>query len=119
MALQGQSHIKITADVNDAKAKLQQMQAQLRNTGKTADDVSSSIQRAFQKIGSAVAVGLSVAGLQQFTHQLIQTRGEFQKLEIAFGTMLGSTEKADALMKQLTQTAAKTPFDMQGIAQGA
>lgn len=119
MALQGQSHIKITADVNDAKAKLQQMQAQLRNTGKTADDVSSSIQGAFQKIGSAMAVGLSVAGLQQFTNQLIQTRGQFQQLEIAFGTMLGSTEKADALMKQLTQTAAKTPFDMQGIANGA
>ena len=119
MALQGQSHIKITADVNDAKAKLQQMQAQLRNTGKTADDVSSSIQGAFQKIGSAMAVGLSVAGLQQFTNQLIQTRGQFQQLEIAFGTMLGSTEKADALMKQLIQTAAKTPFDMQGIAQGA
>lgn len=119
MALQGQSHIKITADVNDAKTKLQQMQAQLKNTGKTAEDVSSSIQGAFQKIGSAMAVGLSVAGLQQFTNQLIQTRGQFQQLEIAFGTMLGSTEKADALMKQLIQTAAKTPFDMQGIAQGA
>lgn len=119
MALQGQSHIKITADVNDAKAKLQQMQAQLRNTGKTADDVSSTIQGAFQKIGSTMAVGLSVAGLQQFTNQLIQTRGQFQQLEIAFGTMLGSTKKADMLMKQLIQTAAKTPFDMQGIAQGA
>ncbi len=119
MALQGQSHIKITADVNDAKTKLQQMQAQLKNTGKTADDVSSTIQGAFQKIGSAMAVGLSVAGLQQFTNQLIQTRGQFQQLEIAFGTMLGSTEKADMLMKQLIQTAAKTPFDMQGIAEGA
>lgn len=118
MALQGQSHIKVTADINDAKVKLQQMQEQLRNAGKTADDVSSTIQGAFQKIGSTMAVGLSVAGLQQFTNQLIQTRGQFQQLEIAFGTMLGST-KADTLMKQLVQTASKTPFDMQGIAQGA
>lgn len=119
MATQGQAHIKVTADISEAKVRLQQMQTQLKNTGKTADDVSSSIQGAFQKIGSAMAVGLSVAGLQQFTNQLIRTRGEFQQLEIAFGTMLGSTEKADALMKQLIQTAAKTPFDMQGIANGA
>ena len=33
--------------------------------------------------------------------------------------MLGSEEKAVQLMDQLVDTAAKTPFDLQGIADGA
>ena len=33
--------------------------------------------------------------------------------------MLGSSEKANVLMAQLTETAAKTPFDLQGVANGA
>lgn len=33
--------------------------------------------------------------------------------------MLGSADKADALMAQLVRTAATTPFDLEGVAQGA
>lgn len=45
--------------------------------------------------------------------------GEFQQLEVAFKTMLGSEDKANALMQQLVKTAATTPFDLQGVANGA
>ena len=47
---------------------------------------------------------------------IVTTRGQFQQLEIAFETMLRSGTKSKALMDQLVVTAAKTPFDLQGIA---
>lgn len=50
---------------------------------------------------------------------IAQVRGEFQQLKVAFKTMLGSEEKANALMQQLVKTAATTPFDLQGVANGA
>ena len=56
---------------------------------------------------------------QSLIRQIINIRGEFQQLEVAFETMLGSEEKAVQLMDQLVDTAAKTPFDLQGIADGA
>ncbi|MCS2730118.1 tape measure protein [Phocaeicola vulgatus] len=40
-------------------------------------------------------------------------------MEVAFKTMLGSEDKANALMQQLVKTAATTPFDLQGVANGA
>lgn len=60
-----------------------------------------------------------VAAIKVFVSDMVQVRGEFQKTQMAFETMLGSKEKADMLMSQMIQTAAKTPFDLQGVADGA
>lgn len=51
--------------------------------------------------------------------EVVNVRGQFQQLEVAFKTMLGSGEKASKLMNQLVRTAATTPFDLQSVAQGA
>ena len=59
------------------------------------------------------------AALKGLVTDMINVRGEFQKTSIAFETMLGSKEKADALMSQMVETAAKTPFDLQGVTSGA
>lgn len=68
------------------------------------------------KAAAAFGAGFTAKELIQ---NIIQVRGEFQQLEVAFTTMLGSSEKANVLMAQLTETAAKTPFDLQGVANGA
>lgn len=60
-----------------------------------------------------------VTALKGFVSELINVRGQFQQLEIAFSTMLKSKEKADKLMSELVEIAAKTPFDLQGIASSA
>lgn len=60
-----------------------------------------------------------VTALKGFVSELINVRGQFQQLEIAFSTMLKSKEKADKLMGELVDIAAKTPFDLQGIASSA
>lgn len=59
------------------------------------------------------------AALKGLVTDMINVRGEFQKTYISFETMLGSKEKADALMAQMVETAAKTPFDLQGVTSGA
>lgn len=64
------------------------------------------------KIGGTTAI----IGLGK---QVIDVRNQFQQLEIAFGTMLKSEEKASVLMKDLTKFAAETPFGLQSAASGA
>lgn len=71
-----------------------------------------SLKKLLTTFGGAAAV-------KSFISDMVQVRGEFQKTQMAFETMLGSKEKADMLMSQMVQTAAKTPFDLQGIADGA
>lgn len=60
-----------------------------------------------------------VTALKNFATELVNVRGQFQQLEIAFSTMLKSKEKADKLMSELVDIAAKTPFDLQGVASSA
>lgn len=60
-----------------------------------------------------------VTALKNFATELVNVRGQFQQLEIAFSTMLKSKAKADKLMSELVDIAAKTPFDLQGVASSA
>lgn len=79
-------------------------------------DAEAAVKRLGQSI---VGMGAAFLSVRELSSKIVSIRGEFQQLEIAFGTMLGSEEKASTLMEQLIGTAAKTPFDMQGVAQGA
>lgn len=76
------------------------------------DRQAQSVKNTASKIAGAFAV-------QQLVQNIIKVRGEFQQLEVSFNTMIGSEEKASELMDQLIRTAATTPFDLQGIANGA
>lgn len=67
---------------------------------------------------SLMGLGLAFS-MKGLVAEVANVRGQFQKLEVAFNTMLGSADKADALMAQLVRTAATTPFDLEGVAQGA
>ncbi len=80
--------------------------------GTTANGVKS------QLMGMASALGIVAggAGLVSLGKQVIEIRGQFQQLGIAFETMLGSKEKADKLMGELVQFAAKTPFTLTDVA---
>lgn len=72
--------------------------------------------------GDAKQLAMSLVGglgFEQLAEHVFNVRSQFQQLEISFTTMLGSEQKAGALMNQLVQTAAKTPFDMSTITNGA
>lgn len=99
--------------------KLAEIQSEMRRTAKVAEESGTGLDKFADKLGKlAASMGLAF-GAKELVQNLIKIRGEFQQLDVAFRTMLGSAEKADALMSQLVRTAATTPFDLQGVAQGA
>lgn len=81
-------------------------------TVETNEKMSVSLTKVLGVIGGVTA-------LKNFATELVNVRGQFQQLEIAFSTMLKSKEKADKLMSELVDIAAKTPFDLQGVASSA
>lgn len=70
-------------------------------------------------LGATLGATFTAFSVQEFLSKVHSIRGEFQQLEIAFTTMLGSAEQANALMNQLINTAAKTPFNMSDVTNGA
>ena len=86
------------------------------NEGKEVNDTNESLALSWEKV---IGVLGGATALKAFVSEMVNVRGQFQDLEISFGTMLKSKEKADKLMAELVDIAAKTPFDLQGIASSA
>ena len=96
---------EVTAGVNEATR-------QIELNGGSIDRVISTIKTGVGALG----VGM---GFKELSGQIFQTRAQFEQLEIAFTTMLGSADKANTLLNQLKHTAAKTPFEMEDVVGGA
>lgn len=112
-------NFKITGDNEDLKQKLQESRQAIINSGAEAAKQGGKIDSMFKTAVSSMAMLGSGIALKSLATDIIKVRGEFQQLEIAFTTMLKSKERSDALMKDLTQFAATTPFDLKGVASGA
>lgn len=118
--INGALAFKATLDINDFNVSAQAMERNIRNVSATAisesDKMDDSIQ-SFAQNGARYIVSYLVGqGMGTLLQSIVQTRGQFQQLEIAFSTMLRSNSQAKKLMDELIVTAAKTPFDLQGIA---
>lgn len=103
---------KVVSGFRDIQNAVHQTAERVEKDGKSIDDVISNIQNSMN-----IAIGGWSIG--KFVNQMMQVRGQFQKTEMAFKTMLQSEEKADALMKQLIRTAAVTPFGVEDVTEGA
>ncbi|MDD3404977.1 MAG: tape measure protein [Paludibacteraceae bacterium] len=112
-------HFEITGDHDGLDKALKESRQGLKDTAKTAEEQSNGIESSIKKIGVAAGVTFGVAQVKSFVQEVINVRGEFQKLDIAFETMIGNKAESDKLMAQVIDTAAKTPFDLQGVANGA
>ena len=110
-----ESFDRLQQKIQGTSTKLPSYSAPISEARGEVDLLGSSFQRA-----AGLAAGIfAVSGVQDFVSKLYSVRGEFQQLEISFKTMLGSGEQANELLAQLAQTAASTPFDLQGIASSA
>lgn len=103
---------KVVSGFRDIQNAVHQTAERVEKDGKSIDDVISNIQNSMN-----IAIGGWSIG--KFVNQMMQVRGQFQQTEMAFKTMLQSEEKADALMKQMIQTAAITPFGVEDVTEGA
>ena len=103
---------QIQKDVEAIKKQFEQMTRKAVEEGKKQADV-------WQTLLKGATAYFTLQGAQSFISQMIAVRSEFQQLEISFGTMLKSKEKANALMAELIDLAAKTPFGLQEVSEGA
>lgn len=112
-------HFDITGDNTNLLRKLQETENGVKSVSRTVEKEGGNIEDLFNRLArSAAAIGVGFSA-KEFISKAAQIRGEFQKLEVAFTTMLGSKEQAENLMEQMVRTAATTPFSLQDVAGGA
>ena len=112
-----------TLDINDFNVSADAMERHIRQVSTTTQIEAEAMEQSMldfaQKGAMYIQAYLVGQGMTGLLNSIVQVRGQFQQLEIAFGTMLGNEQKAKALMDQMIDTAAHTPFDLMGVASGA
>lgn len=112
-------HFDITGDNSNFLRRLREVENGVKNTSKQIEQSGLGIEELFNRMTRAAAAFGAGFTAKELISNIAQVRGEFQQLEVAFKTMLGSEDKANALMQQLVKTAATTPLNLQGVANGA
>nr|DAI41426.1 MAG TPA: tail tape measure protein [Caudoviricetes sp.] len=98
---------------------VKEMEKMLNDSMKSSQKETDKLQQSINNLAKGAMAFFTISKAYDFAQKIIAVRSQFQQLEIAFGTMLKSKEKANALMAQMTDLAAKTPFGLQEVSEGA
>ena len=105
--------------LDNLERDLNKMQRLFNESMQSSQRETNKLQQSIDTLAKGALAFFTFSQAKAFVNQVIEVRSQFQQLEISFGTMLKSKEKANALMSQMTELAAKTPFSLQEVSEGA
>ena len=117
--------IKALQNVKDEMEALTKTKAKVNIDTSNISSANGGISSLIGKFSSAkAAVGgfmgaFAVSALVDFGKEAIDAQSKVEQLEISFRTLLGSQEKASALIAEIKSYGTVTPYDTEGLAQAA
>ena len=115
----GEIAARVTLDTSQLDKDVQRASGKFREVSQSAQQESHRMQDALMGIGRTMGIAFSAQQAIQFVQKLVSVRSEIQSLEVSFRTLLGSQEKATALMREMNEFAAATPLMIDDLAKGA
>lgn len=97
----------VGADTSDFEKKIKNVENKISTFGKN-----------LTKVGKTLTIGITTP-LLGAAAGMLKVGMEAEKTSVAFGTLLGSTEKANQMLKDLADFAAKTPFGISELEDAA
>lgn len=137
MSQNTQLGVQVVADIADFQKKFDDMKVQLgaigestKQSGEQAATGLAGVRKEVESIGTMLKSGLLIEGGRAITEMVttpliglgkeaVRLADNLHRSEIAFGVMLGSGDKARAMLKDLQQFAATTPFEFPELIRAA
>ena len=116
---EGKLLFEVRADQSDIKKDIEAIKKQFESLTEKTKEEGKKQAEVWQNLVKGATAYFTLQGASAFIKQVVAVRSQFQQLEISFVTMLKSKEKANALMAQMTDLAAKTPFGLEEVSEGA
>ena len=116
---EGRLLFEVRADQTDIKKDIEAIKKQFESLTEKTKEEGKKQAEVWQNLVKGATAYFTLQGASAFIKQVVAVRSQFQQLEISFGTMLKSKEKANALMSQMADLAAKTPFGLEEVSEGA
>lgn len=104
--------------VDNISPNLKKIQSNVSKLDKSISDSTKRMSRNFTDLGKKMATRVTLPiGLAG--GMALRSAAKMETLETSFVGILGSGEKASALVKDLFEFTAKTPFQLEGVAKSA
>ena len=116
---EGRLLFEVRADQTDIKKDIEAIKKQFESLTEKTKEEGKKQAEVWQNLIKGATAYFTFQGASAFIKQVVAVRSQFQQLEISFGTMLKSKEKANELMSQMADLAAKTPFGLEEVSEGA
>ena len=116
---EGKLLFEVRADQSDIKKDIEAIKKQFESLTEKTKEEGKKQAEVWQNLIKGATAYFTFQGATAFIKQVVAVRSQFQQLEISFGTMLKSKEKANDLMAQMADLAAKTPFGLEEVSEGA
>jgi phage tail tape-measure protein len=104
--------------IDEASANIKRIENQIANLGNTATNASKQTEKSVGGLsgsfgGLGKSIGIAAAAYATFNglKGILSLTSQVEQSQIAFTTLLGSTEKMKAMMADIDEFAAKTPFE--------
>lgn len=119
LAAEKDALFQLNLEKSRAVVTTQELKAEYEAFNEEADDSTDTLGKMnerFREIAMTLGIGIGVKalidGIKQLGQAVIETRGQFQQMETSLEVLLGSREKADALMAQIKEFAKVSPLDL-------
>lgn len=110
MATVAELLVKISADIKGLENGVGQS---IKSINKLSDE-SMSLSKSITK-GVGASLGIAGTALIAFGTASVKAAADMEQTKTAFGTLLGSADKAEKMLSDLADFAAKTPFELSGL----
>ena len=115
----GSLGFKLTLDNEDFNKKWKESINNVNNYNKQLQNSFNRSLLTVNDLNRGITAFLSVSAAKGFITEMVKVRGEFEKTELAFNTMLQSHEKSNTLMKDMVELAKNTPMQFSEVTKGA
>jgi tape measure domain-containing protein len=122
-----QPAVKLGQTIDDVDQKVKKLAKSVKDTDKGQESVSG-LTKMFQgltKMGIVPVIDvvklltIAIDGLKKIVAGSLGIAAQFEQWQVSFEVMTGSAERARDVIKELTDFAAKTPFEVRGIMSSA
>lgn len=106
-------------NIGDVVAKIKADTTDFQNGIQKVSNQGNAFGGVMAKVGKIAVAAFAVDQVIKFGKEILTQAGNFEQYRMSFEVMLGSLEKANVLMGQLTEFAKKTPFRLEEIVTGS
>jgi len=106
---------KLTQQQAEARFSMKNLTEEYKEFKEGSDEATEGVGEISSQIGVTIGTLFAADSIKNFIGQMVDVRSQFQAADTAIETLLGSKQKADALMSEVREYAKISPLEFSDV----